>query len=145
MAGSPPGPAPGGLPPPGPPPGPPGGMPPPQAPPGPPMAPPGGPPPPPGLTDLSIELTPAWQLVDVAARYIRAALNTEEFQNSDMAMVHALLAAWNSRVKTLIASHTTGEANPPSSYRTAGEHDDDEGSLTSPDADAQPSASEPEP
>jgi hypothetical protein len=82
--------------------------------------------------------------VDVASRYIRAALNTEEFQNTDMAMVHALLAAWNSRVKMLIASHTTGEGSPPPSYPSDMEKEDDGdmGSLVSPDADAAP---EPEP
>jgi hypothetical protein len=94
------------------------------------------------LTDLSVDMTAGWQMVDLATRFIRTALNTPEFQKSKMGKVNAVLSAWNARLETLIAHYTSGKSSlaVSSPAGVAEEPDGDEGSQNSPDADAAPAA-----
>lgn len=120
-----------GGPPAGPPPGPPSGAPP-GAAPGPGAGSPFG-----GLfTDLSVDLEPGWQCIDMGVRCFRAALKTPEFQKSSMGKVNAVIRRLTQTAVTLLSHYTSGRSGP--SAPTPGDDVDLAGSGMSPDADAMP-------
>jgi hypothetical protein len=156
MASMPPGPPGlgGGLPPPPRPPmGAPPGM---GTPPMPPQAAPPPPPPPPppqgagglgpasplaGLfSDLSPSMGPGWQQVDLAARALKTALRSTDFQKTP-AVVAVLQSVLNT-VTELVSHYTSGTsgAKPSSTASMRPEGRTSEGDSSSADADAQPSA-----
>jgi len=122
-----------------------GGMPPPQpqAPPQPPPGPPGGlgPGSPFGalFTDLSVEMTTAWQLIDVGVRCLKLALKTKEFQKSELNKVNAVIRTTVNSLTTLIAHYASASVpGTKAATATPEEPGDDGGSLQSPDADSAP-------
>jgi len=146
MAGRPPIPGPPGPPPGGGPPGPPGGAPP-QPPPGPPVPPPGPPGGPQGpgagpfgaiFTDLSVDMSPGWQMIDMGVRCFRLALKTPEFQQSKFGKVNAVFRELTKTAVTLLSHYTSGQTGP--STPRMGEDQPDEPGSPAVDSDTAPEA-----
>ena len=130
------------------------------APPMPPQAAPPPPPPPPPqgagglgpaspfaslLSDLSSSMGPGWQQVDLAARALKTALRSADFQKTPA--VVAVLQSLLNTINELISHYTSGTsgAKPSSTASPRFEGRTSEGDSSSADADAQPSAEPTEP
>jgi hypothetical protein len=82
-------------------------------------------------------MTVGWQCVDMAVRCLAKALQTPEFQSARMVHVGQVIREEKAVIAELVAHYTAGQ--PGASMPTLGEDQhNDAGSVTSPDADAQP-------
>jgi hypothetical protein len=95
------------------------------------------------FTDLSVDLSAGWQMIDMGIRCFRTALKTPEFQKSDMGKVNAVIRKLTQQATTLLSHYTSGPSrNTPSSAHAQEDTPAEPGSFNSPDADDAP---EPEP
>jgi hypothetical protein len=88
-------------------------------------------------------MSAGWQMVDVAAKCIRTALKTSEFQDSKLAKVGAVLRGELSTLTRLLAHYISGKQGPSNmggGSSSAKDDDDAAGSALSSDSDAMPSA-----
>ena len=119
-------------------------MPPPGGAPPPPPPPPGGPQGPGGgpfgaiFTDLSVDMSPGWQMIDMGIRCFRLALKTPEFQQSKFGKVNAVFRELTKTAVTLLSHYTSGQTGPSSPR--IGEDQLDEAGSSSVDSDTAPEA-----
>jgi len=89
------------------------------------------------FVDLSVDLAPEWQMVDMGIRCLRTALKTPGFQKSSMGRVNAVIRELTNTAETLLSHYTSG---PKSGAPTAAESqmEPESGNIRSSDADSAP-------
>jgi hypothetical protein len=93
------------------------------------------------FTDLSVDLEPGWQMIDMGVRCFRAALKTPEFQKSSMGKVNAVIRELTNSAVTLLSHYTSGRSGV-SSPRVGEDQSPAGGMGMSADADSMPDSAE---
>jgi len=94
------------------------------------------------FTDLSVDMTPGWQMIDMGIRCFRTALKTPDFQKSSMAKVNAVIRELTNSATTLLSHYTSGRSGPQAPTPGVSQMAPDPDALRSSDADAAPESAQ---
>jgi hypothetical protein len=64
------------------------------------------------FTDLSADLSPGWQMIDMGIRCFRTALKTPDFQKASMGKVNTVIRQLASTATNLLSHYTSGKSGP---------------------------------